>query len=156
MSKKGEKTAKKKPVKTRKNEVKIQSDLNGLNHPQEYLEFITFMALPRALRVEMLGIEDDTQGAFAVKHGLNKDTLVEWKKRAGFWEDVQAVRRDFFRERSGDVILALETTCIKEGKGQDVRVYLTYTGEYSEKTETEHKVHPELQKALDKIGSVLG
>jgi len=144
-----------KPRTKKTKEVKLASNLGKLKHPAEYMEFITFMAIPRVLRVETLGIEDDTQEAFRKKHKLNKDTLVEWKKRAGFWDDVQSVRKDFFRERSGDVILALETTCIKDGKGQDVRVYLTYTGEYSEKLEQEHKVHPELQAALEKIGKVL-
>lgn len=155
MAKKATKTQKKTAVQSRKKAVPIASDLSKLKHPQEYMEFVTFMALPRVLRAQALNMEGDSQEDFRKAHKLNKDTLVEWKKRAGFWEDVQTVRKDFFRERSGDVLLALETTCIKEGKGQDVRVYLTYTGEYTEKTESEHKVHPELAAALEKIGAVL-
>ena len=75
----------------------------------------------------------------------------------GFWEDVITVRKDFFRARTANVILALETKSLDPNKvqGQDVRILLTYTGEYSEKVENEHKITPELQTALDKIGKVL-
>jgi len=131
----------------------LQSDLQGMSKPQEYLEFISFMALPRALREQIQGVA--TQDEFSDKYGINRNTLVAWKKRVGFWDDVQAVRKDFFRERTGDVLLALETACLREGKGADVRVLLTYTGEYSDRIEQEHKVSPQLQEAIEKISQIL-
>lgn len=134
----------------------IHSDLTKMQKPQEYMEYVYFMALPRTLRAETLGLDGQADVDFTAKYKVNKNTLTEWRKRVGFWDDVQTVRKEFFRARSGDVLLALETTCIREGKGTDVRVYLTYTGEYSDKVEQEHKVHPELQAALEKIGTVLG
>lgn len=147
------KTGKKAPKKTSK--LDLVSDLNGLKHPQKYLEFITFMAIPDVLREELLEVK--THGDFAKKYRVNEDTLTAWKKRAGFWEDVITVRKDFFRARTANVILALETKSLDPNKvqGQDVRILLTYTGEYSEKVENEHKITPELQTALDKIGKVL-
>lgn len=130
-----------------------QGGLRGLSKPQEYMEFISFMALPRVLRGQILEVR--TQDDFALKYGVNRNTLVAWKKRIGFWNEVQNVRKDFFRERSGDILLALESTCLREGKGSDVKVLLTYTGEYNEKLEQEHKISPELKKALDKLDRVL-
>jgi len=135
--------------------IKLTSETEGMNKPQEYLEFITFMALPRTLREEIIGA--DTQEDFSKKFKVSEKTLVDWKKRAGFWDDVVTVRKEFFKARTADVLLALETKNLSPEKvnGQDVRVLLTYTGEYSEKQELEHKVHPELQAALEKIGKVL-
>lgn len=135
---------------------KMNSDLSGLKKPQAYMDFILFMAIPDVLRQELMDVS--TQQEFAEKYKVNTDTLVEWKKRVGFWDDVVSVRKEFFRARTANVILALETKSLDPQKvqGQDVRILLTYTGEYSEKTETEHKVHPELAAALEKIGKVLG
>lgn len=141
----------------KKKTVELHSELKNMTKPQEYLEYVTFMALPRTMRAEILGLEDDTQESFGKKLGVNKNTLTDWKGKAGFWDDVMTVRKEFFRARTADVILALETKNLSPDKvsGQDVRVLLTYTGEYSEKQETEHKVHPELAAALEKIGQVL-
>lgn len=151
------KTVKKPKEKAAKNTrtLKLTSDLNGLKHPAEYLEFITFMAIPDVLREELLQVK--TQGDFSKKFKVSEPCLSEWKKRVGFWDDVIAVRKDFFRARTANVLLALETKSLNPDKvqGQDVRVLLTYTGEYSEKVENEHKVHPELAAALEKIGKVL-
>lgn len=146
-----------KQTKKTKKEVTIKSDLTGLQKPQEYLEFVTFMSLPRTMRAELLDIEDDSQEAFCKKYKVNKNTVADWKKRAGFWDDVLTVKKEFFKARTSDVLLALETKNLDPNKvsGQDVRVLLTFTGEYSERIEQEHKVHPELQAALDKIGKVL-
>lgn len=149
-----EKSGKKPPKKT--SELKIVSDLSGLKNPAKYLEFITFMAIPDVLRAELLEVK--THGDFSKKYRVNEDTLTAWKKRVGFWEDVITVRKDFFRARTANVILALETKSLDPNKvqGQDVRVLLTYTGEYSEKVENEHKVHPELAAALERISKVMG
>ena len=149
-------------IKRRKRKTRIISDIekptkHRLKKPQVYDEFIYFMAIPSVLRKEILELESDTQQAFAKKHGINKDTITQWKNKAGFWDDVQRIRKDFFRARTSDVILALETKNLNPEKasGQDVRVLLTYTGEYSDRVENEHKIHPDLQQALDKIGKAL-
>lgn len=132
------------------------TDLSVLNKPQEYLDFILFIAIPRVKRQEIMDVE--TQGEFSKKYGVGEATLADWKKRAGFWDDVMAQRKEFFRQRTADVLLALETKSLdpKKVQGQDVKVLLTYTGEYAEKAESEHRVHPDIQKALEKISSVLG
>lgn len=141
-------TPHKKP-KTKSKEVKLESVPENSNKTGEYIEFVTFIAIPSVLRKDLLDVK--TQDDFAKKYGVNKDTLSDWKKRAGFLSDVMRIRQEFFKQRSGDVILSLETTCIKDGKGSDVKVYLTYTGEYKERQETEHIVDPALAKAIDNI-----
>lgn len=149
----GNKRAKTKDIELKTD--KMVSDLNGLKKPQAYMDFILFMAIPDVLRTQLMDVE--TQQDFGKKYKINSDTLVQWKKRVGFWDDVVSVRKEFFRARTANVLLALETKSLNPDKvqGQDVRVLLTYTGEYSEKVENEHKVHPELAAALEKIGKVL-
>lgn len=137
--------------------IDLKTDLSGLTKPQEYLEYVTFMAIPSVKRVEIMQLEDDTQEAFCKKYKVNKNTLTDWKKRVGFWDDVLTIKKEFFKARTANVLLALETKNLDPAKvqGQDVRVLLTFTGEYTEKVESEHKVHPELQAALEKIGKVM-
>jgi hypothetical protein len=163
--KKGEKNT---PTKTTKNSntkdkktttkeetVKLHSDMTGLRNPQKYLDFISWIAIPDVLRAELE--LPATQKAYAEHVGVTQDTLVDWKKRAGFRDDVMELRSIFFTERAANVILALETKCLdpKSVSGNDVRVYLTAIGNYKERQEQEHKVHPDLQKALDKVAKVL-
>jgi len=161
MAKKAKNSKKKAPSNAKKgvgkktHTIKLTTDLNALAKPKEYLEFITFMAIPDVLREEQMGLK--TQQDFATKFGIDAGTLSDWKKRVGFWDDVIAVRKDFFKARTANVILALETKSLDPEKvqGQDVRVLLTYTGEYSDRNETEHRIHPELAAALERIGKVL-
>ena len=137
--------------------IDIKTDLSGLAKPNEYLEYVTFMGIPSVKRVEIMGLEDDTQKAFSKKYKVDQNTLTTWKNRAGFWDDVLTVKKEFFRARTANVLLALETKNLDPNKvqGQDVRVLLTFAGEYSEKVENEHKVHPELAAALERISKVL-
>jgi len=136
-------------------QITLHSDISGLRNPQKYLDFISWIAIPDVLREEMN--LPKTQVAYAKHVGVGEDTLVEWKKRAGFRDDVMEMRSLFFTERAGNVILSLETKCLdpKLVSGNDVRVYLTAVGQYKEKQEQEHKVHPELQAALDKVARIL-
>ena len=143
----------KKPEKTRTIGINLVSDTTKMSRVPEYLDFIQFMALPRVMREETMGIK--TQQEFAKKYKLNEWTLVDWKSKPGFWDDVHNYRKQFFGGRAGDVWLALETTCIKEGKGQDVKVYFTLLDQYKEKTQEEHKVDPEVKKIIDKMGEFL-
>lgn len=136
-------------------QIELHSDLKGLQNPQKYLDFIGWIAIPDVLREELDLPRTHTE--YAKKVGVHIDTLTDWKKRAGFRDDVMEMRSVFFTDRAANVILSLETKCLnpKLVSGNDVRVYLTAIGNYKEKQEQEHKVHPDLQKALDKIASVL-
>lgn len=156
------KTTKKTPkqtgkIKPRKIRIsKVATDMTTIRKPQEYLEFITFMAIPKVLREETMGVK--SQQDFGKKYRVDEDTLCAWKNKVGFWDDVVTARKDFFRQRTADVILALETKSLdpERVQGTDVKVLLGYTGEYAEKVENEHKVHPDIQAALDRISRVLG
>lgn len=144
-----------KDTKKKEKQITLHSDINGLRNPQKYLDFISWIAIPDVLREEME--LPTTQAAYAELVGVTQDTLVDWKKRAGFRDDVMEMRSLFFTARAGNVILALETKCLdpKLVTGNDVRVYLTAVGQYQEKAEQEHKVHPELQEALERVARIL-
>lgn len=128
---------------------------DGIQKQAEYLEYVTFMALPEVLRQEIMGITK--QKDFAESYGLREATLSDWKYGAGFWDNVAKVRQHFFRGRTANVLLALETKNLNPETvtGNDVKVLLTYTGEYKERTVEEHTVDPELQRAIAKMGQVL-
>lgn len=133
-------------------ETGLVSDLNSMKHPGEYMEFLLFMALPRALRVEVCGAKD--QRELAKKFGVGEDTLSEWKQREGFREDVDRLRRDFFRERTGDVLLAVETKAIRTGDAAEAKLLLEFTGELK-KDEDASKVPELLAQTIARIAKVL-
>lgn len=149
----------KKPNKTRRNKAEnrevLATDFSKVRKANEYLEFVNFIALPRVLRHEVVGVE--TQEEFCQQFKVDKRTLSKWKKVAGFWDDVAEMRRALFRERSADVLLSLEAKCLNPSSvtGGDVKVYLTAIGEYQERHEIENELSPQLLDALAKIDRML-
>jgi len=128
---------------------KLKSDIKGLRYPAEYLDFIDWMSLPPVMR------EPRTHKEFAKQIRVGEDTLTSWKKRAGFWDDVVDQRKDWARDQSGDLLLGLKRNAVKYGKGTDVKVWLQYTGEFTEKADINFGVSPELQKIVEKIDQFL-
>lgn len=127
-------------------------DLAGIVKTSEYMNFLVFCALPRAMREKVLGTKD--QQAFAEKFGLHEGTLSEWKQKPGFWDEAFAIRRDFFRERTADALLAMETKAIRTGDAAEVNSLLKYTGEL--KADTDPTAIPEaVANAVAKIFEVL-
>ena len=110
-------------------------------------DYITWIAMPSVMR------EPATQEEFAKKQKIDPATLTDWKKRSGFYHEVQRRRRTYFKDDSGDVILSLKRKCLKEGSGADVKVFLNYTEDLKDKTEI--AVDDELRKALDKVSKIL-
>ena len=110
-------------------------------------EYITWLALPSVMR------KPETQEEFARLKKVDPGTLTDWKKRSGFYDEVQRRRRTYFKDDSGDVILSLKRKCLKEGSGADVKVFLNYTEDLKDKTEI--AVDDELRKALDKVSKIL-
>ena len=131
-----------------------KTDLSRLKNPAKYMTFVLFTSVPEIYRNDVTGAT--TQQALAKLLRVNNNTLTEWKKVAGFWDDVSDLRKAYFKDKTGDVIMSLYNTCLKDGRGHDVKVFLNYTGELNDKTEQELSVSPELQQALEKIGEVLG
>lgn len=158
ITKRTTRTKRRRVVKAKRNKtekIKLLSDFTKIRKTNEYLEFINFIALPRVMRHEVVGV--DTQEEFCERFKVDKGTLSNWKKIPGFWEDITEIRRALFRERSADVILSLEAKCLNPDSvtGSDVRVYLTAIGEYREKHEIENELSPKLQEALERIDQMI-
>lgn len=147
------KTKQKTQTKAGQTNPKKKTQPTGPKKEAEYFAFAEFIALPRALRDSVLGVK--TQGEFAERFGVDEWTLVQWKKKEGFQEEVKKIRATFFRERTGDVMLAVETNAIKTGDAAPARLILEVTGEVKkEKDPTEHSSEA-LEKAIDIINRVL-
>jgi len=113
-------------MKTTPNNSKNKS-LKGLKHQMEYLDFITWIATPSVLRTPK------SQQELSKKFGVGQDTLSEWKSREGFWTDVYEKRKRWGRERTPDIIMALYKRIIRTGSAQEVKLWLQYFEDWSEK-----------------------
>lgn len=135
--------------------VRLVSDLKKLKRPADYITFLQFAASDKEMKKRIWGTH--TQVGFAKEIGVSADTLVDWKKVPGFHQDMINIRQLIFAEQTADSIRALikKTSNEKTVTGNDVRVLLTYTGEYKEKHEEELTMNPEIQAALDRLAEVL-
>lgn len=91
---------------------------HSLRHVGEYSDFVAWTALPTELRVPK------TQRELSKKFGVGEDTLSEWKRRSGFWEEVTEKRKTWGRERTPDVMLALFKRIQRTGSAPEVRLWL--------------------------------
>ncbi|MBI2123809.1 MAG: hypothetical protein HYU04_01050 [Candidatus Wildermuthbacteria bacterium] len=123
-------------MKTTPNNSKI-NDLNGLRHQMEYLDFITWIATPNAFRTPK------TQQELSKKFGVGQDTLSEWKNRPRFWASVAEKRKQWGQERTPDVVMALYNRIIRTGSAPEVKLWLQYFEDWSEKIIS---VEPPLRK----------
>ncbi len=161
------KVAKKKPNQTKGNRtgtkesqkrnkpVTISSDLTKVRKNQEYLGFLQFMATPSALWPDIYEVKD--QAEYAKKIGVEPATLSDWKNIPGYYDDVVAINKQFFKARISNVMLALETKNLnpKTVNGADVRVLATYAEAYNDRVEQDLVLPKEVQEALAKVASVL-
>lgn len=142
---KAEKPAKVAKVKSVKKPTKIKgekkeifktfnSDFTGLRNTSEYIAFIDFMATPKELR------DLETQGEFSKFFKVSENTLTDWKRRDGFWEDVREARRKYIREEFlGTALLALKKSILKDGKAPEVKLLYQLADEFEEKSSVEVK-----------------
>ena len=112
-------------MKTTPNDSK-NKDLNGLKHQMEYLNFVTWVATPNALR------DPKTQQELSKEFGVGQDTLSEWKARPGFWKSVIEKRKHWGQERTPNVIMAIYDKIIKTGNAPEVKLWLQYIENWSE------------------------
>ena len=115
------------------NNSKKRKDLKGLKHPAEYQEFIIWMALPEPLR------NPKTQRELAKNFGVGEDTLSEWKRRDGFWDEATKRRKEWGRERTPNVILGLYRKAVRDGNAAEVKLWLEYIEGYIGKQAIEHR-----------------
>lgn len=147
--------AKGKAPEPRKNAALV-TDMTKIRKQPEYLLFLQFSATPSVLWGEIWDVT--SQAEFAKKIGVGEDTLSDWKRVPGYYDDVVQLNKQFFKARIGNVMLALETKSLDPNKvnGNDVRILATYAEAYSDRVETDHILPPEVQEALAKVAAVLG
>lgn len=115
----------------------------------EYIEFVKWTALPTFER------NPETQGKFAKKYDMNEKQLSRWKNSNEFWEDVSRIRKAYMQDDFGDIIKALKKNIIKNGKGQDVKVYGQLAGVLKEDGDGTLALSPTLEGAIAKISKRL-
>lgn len=130
----------------------------GIMKAYEYSRFIIFCALPQSARKAILAPDEKgewyTQVDFARTFKLEPATLSDWKHRQGFWDEVFKTRRDYFKERTGEVLDAVERKAKRTGDAAEAKVMLEYTGELK-KDNDPSKISEDLAAALANISKVL-
>ena len=102
----------------------------ALVKPLIFNEFAMWMALPEPMR------EIKTQGEFAKKFGVHQDTLSDWKKKPEFWKIVEQEWNHFGRTKTANVIAKFYKTTMTEGKTSDIKLWLQYFLDWSEKIDS--------------------
>lgn len=88
-----------------------------LRNQYEYADFIAWIALPNKLR------QPKTQRELARKFGIGEDTLSDWKRRDGFWEEVETKRKSWGKERTPNVLMGLYKKASETGDPRAVRLW---------------------------------
>jgi len=88
----------------------------------EYLAFIEFLATPKMYR------KLKTQNDFSRVYNVHITTLSDWKKRKGFYNEIDKQRRNWGRDRTSDILGHLYQTIMdsKRPCGSDVMIWLRY------------------------------
>lgn len=115
----------------------------------EYIEFVKWTALPTSER------DPKNQGGFSKRYKVNQKTLSQWKASPEFWDDVSRIRKAYMQNDFAEIIKALTKNIIKNGKGQDVKVYAQIAGVMREDGDGVLALSPALENAISKIGKRL-
>jgi hypothetical protein len=131
------------PTPTGKITTPTRSDINkppksaeGLMKPTTYEEFIYWIATPDQYR------NPSTQKQFALKWKVNEDTLTDWKRRDGFYDEVRKNVRIYGRDHLAVCTSALITNILKKGNGQDFKAFVEYVDEFNPKIRLEDAMLP--------------
>lgn len=106
-------------------------DVTGIEQPDKLLEFVRWYSLPRQLR------RPETQEKLSEKIGIHKDTFANWKRRAGFWAEVDVYTNSYFRSHAPDIYYALVQYGKKTGDPRAVKLYAQLFQGWSEKVRTQ-------------------
>ncbi|NLZ96512.1 MAG: hypothetical protein GX926_00725 [Candidatus Magasanikbacteria bacterium] len=130
--------------------IKIETPINSnnsqvkLRHNFEYHKFILWIALPKELR------KPNTQVELSKHFGVGQDTLSEWKKRTGFWEEVARQRKEWSKEKTSDIIYALYKRIIETGNAAEVKLWFQLIENWSERFRTSIEEENPLTKLTDR------
>ena len=123
---------------------------NRLKHPAIFEEFVKWIALPDPFK------QPQTQGEFAEKYKIGRETLSDWKQREGFWEAVKEERIKWGKERTPNVIAGLYRKAVRDGNASEAKLWLQYIEGWAEeqKIDIHGKEIGEIAEALKKIAKI--
>ena len=116
--------------------------------PAEKEMLCRFVALPRVLRQEEFGFKNLTD--FAKKYEVDKATLSLWLREDEVKDKIRENWKEWGRDRTPNVILALYRTAVKEGRASEVKAWMQIIEEIEEKATVLHRGVVELVEKLDK------
>jgi hypothetical protein len=90
------------------------------------LQFIEWLATPKSERTPK------TQKEFAAVIGTDEGTLSDWKKKAGFMDEVRGLARKYLKDELPDIYGALIEKA-KTGDVPAIKLAMEMTGEYTPK-----------------------
>lgn len=106
----------------RKNYQKVSEKYGDLQKRDKFELFVEWYTLPYIERVKT-GME--TQGQFAYRNSLSKDTLTKWKQRPDFKAAVEKRRQDWDSKWFGEIMQGWLRSCLK-GNPKSIELWLQY------------------------------
>lgn len=92
-----------------------------------YLRLVQWQALPSELR------QPENQYELAKELNVDASTLSDWKKRDDYWDLVRDETKQWARDKTPDVVKALFKKAKRDGKAQEVGLWLKYFESWVEK-----------------------
>jgi hypothetical protein len=95
---------------------------------------------------EMIGVDDEqildlleikTQGQFAERFDVSKDTLSIWNKTLGVRDSLDDIRK-WARSLSKNVVSSLYNTAVRKGSSFEVKLFMQLVEGWEEKQKVEH------------------
>ena len=124
----------------------IQAD--GVGNKLLLLSFIKWIAHPKSIRMPKTHIE------FGAKFGVSIDTLTDWKKLIGFYDEVSMYHYDIMRRFTPEVANGIAKAAIKGNpKAQELyyKIFEKFSDKISFKDETlPIEIEPREQEAIDR------
>ncbi len=121
------------PISKRNKSIKpfkfVQTD--KIRYPLKLLDFIEWLAIPPVER------QLKTQQELAIEIGVNVDTLTDWKKLFGFWDEVAIHRNQYFRKYTTSICYGLVQRA-KTGDPRAVELFLTIFENYKKNIAVEN------------------
>ncbi len=99
----------------------IIGELENVYKQTELRLFIDFVSVPKVYREEIFGFANEQD--FAEKYKLSQDTLTDWKRKEGFWDEVAKFRDRWARRKTTDVVAALLRNILKNGDKAEVEFW---------------------------------
>ena len=103
------------------------SETPTVHNPAVYSAFIDWMSLPSNER------QPSTQRDFAKLYHIDEDTLTNWKKRPGFWGEMQKRMKNSFKEKLPLATQALFMRLLKTGNAKEFMAFIQYVAGYNPK-----------------------